>query len=61
MCTLARQLKQYIKVSHSTGFDLFLRLGDSSVAEVLFTEVPAFHARFSGIQELLLPDILRWE
>lgn len=58
---LARLLRQYLQVRHSTGANFILRLADPGVAGMLFTEVKAFCSTFSGVQELLLPDIVRWQ
>lgn len=58
---LARQLRQYLQVRHSTGTDFILRLADPGVAGLLFTEVKAFCSTLSGVQALLLPDIVRWQ
>lgn len=58
---LARQLGQYLQVRHSTGTDFILRLADPGVAGLLFREVKAFCSTLSGVQALLLPDIVRWQ
>jgi hypothetical protein len=58
---LANRLRQYLQVRHSTGADFILRLAHPGVAGMLFTEVKAFCSTLSGVQALLLPDIVRWQ
>lgn len=56
--TLAEWFRQFIRVKHPTGVDLFLRFAEPAVASVVFGEAGLFRRTGSPVGEVLLPDSL---
>jgi hypothetical protein len=55
---LAAWLRQFIRVKHPAGVDLFLRFAEPAVASVVFGEAGALRRVGTPVDEVLLPDSL---
>lgn len=56
---LASWFRQFIRVSHPAGVDVFLRFAEPAVASVLFGEAGPFRRAGTPVEEVLLPDALK--